>query len=111
MDENNLGYDAEKKAEEDSHDNVSDDLGDVDYLSYGKKEILGEKHVSWDEYQKHIRQLADEVRRKDDHISFLKDRNKVLIQTTVKQGEKITELIDKIKRLHKKYATESENKR
>lgn len=65
-------------------------------------ELLGRKSINIKEHKRIVEQLSEEIVRKDSQIKALRERNDILINTTVKQAAKITDLLERIKLFNKK---------
>ncbi|MFP4111935.1 MAG: hypothetical protein ACLFUO_02970 [Candidatus Woesearchaeota archaeon] len=63
-------------------------------------DLFERKSVEMKEHKRIVGQLSEELKRKDDTIDALKEKNNLLLNTTVRQAEKISELIEKLKKIN-----------
>jgi polyhydroxyalkanoate synthesis regulator phasin len=76
------------------------DFKDISLNDFDPDDILEKTEIPIDEHKRILKTLTEEIVRKDDMIGYLQERNDILVNTTINQASKITELLERIKKLN-----------
>ena len=65
------------------------------------EDLFNKKNVAIEEHKRIVKHLSEEIHRKDEIIDSMKERNNIIMKTSMKQGERIDELLQRIKSIHR----------